>query len=501
MSSNGPHAPERSVTMAEARANARAPRGLKDWKRTFAALDERDYAVYFGGNLAFFMAMQMNQLLRGFLAFELTDAASALGLIAIAVALPMLFVSPFGGVIADRYNKRTLLLLTQGIIALANAVLGVLIIADLIEFWHLLVGALFLGLTISLAMPARNALVPQLIPQHKLMNAVSLQMGGMNLTRIIGPVLAGVLIAPIGLGAVWSLSVVLYAVAMATTLLLPQHGMVSYGSQERFMTEMKDGFKFAMGDPLIRLLILTGLVMPLFAFPVQLVLPVFAEQVFDGGATALGVLMASAGVGGLMGALLSTSLDSMPLKGRIMIIGAIIQGAFFVAFAVTPLFAAAAIFLALGNIGGMLFMTTNNSVIQTKVPERYRGRVLSMLMMSFGMMPLGVLPITLVSDAFGAPVAVAGASSMMIASLLLFFLFSPQLRNLHVLPGREAELSPAQAAAAVAEGRLTREQADRLMRGGAGDAAVDPELQPERAPIHAAVADLATSKGRSRQLP
>ena len=502
MSSNGSQAPDRPATMAEARANASAPRGFKEWRRTFSALEERDYAVYFGGNLAFFMAMQMNQLLRGFLAYDLTNAASALGLVALSVALPMLFVSPFGGVIADRYNKRTLLLITQGIVAIANAVLAVLIIAGLIEFWHLLMGALFLGLTISLAMPARNALVPQLIPQHKLMNAVSLQMGGMNLTRIIGPTLAGVLIAPIGLGAVWSFSVVLYLVAMATTLWLPQHGMVAHASQDGFMKEMADGFKFAMGDPLIRLLILSGLVMPLFAFPVQLVLPVFAEEVFDLGPSALGVLMAAAGVGGLTGALLSTSLESMPLKGRIMLVGAVIQGAFFIAFAVTPLFAAAVIFLALGNVGGMLFMVTNNSVIQAKVPERYRGRVLSMLMMSFGMMPLGVLPITLVSDAFGAPVAVAGASSMMIGSLLLFFLFSPRLRNLRVLPGREAELSPAQAAAAVAEGRLTREEADRLMRGDdAGDEAPEPELQPERAPVPAPVADLATSNGRSRQLP
>ena len=506
MSSNGSHEPEepgahpmaRPVTMAEARANASPPRGLREWKRTFSALEERDYAVYFGGNLAFFMAMQMNQLLRGYLAFQLTDAASALGLVALSVALPMLFVSPFGGVIADRYNKRTLLMVTQAIIAIANAVLAVLIFADLIEFWHLLAGAVFLGLTISLAMPARNALVPQLIPQHKLMNAVSLQMGGMNLTRIIGPTLAGVLIAPIGIGAVWSFSVVLYIVAMATTLLLPLHGMVAQGgTQGRFMTEMADGFRFAMNDPLIRLLILTGMVMPLFAFPVQLVLPVFAEEVFDLGPGALGVLMAAAGVGGLTGALLSTSMDSMPLKGRIMLAGVTIQGAFFIAFAVTPLFAAAAIFLAIGNVGGMLFMTTNNSVIQTKVPERYRGRVLSMLMMSFGMMPLGVLPITLVSDAFGAPVAVAGASVMMIASLLLFFLFSRRLRELHVTPGREAELSPAQAAAAVAEGRLTREEADRLMRGGRGDDA-EVELEPGLVPVPVPVTEPVVSNGRSR---
>ena len=494
---DGEGADGRPLTMAEARARAKTPRSLGEWSRTFTALAERDYAIYFGGNLAFFMAMQMNQLLRGYLAFELTNAASALGLVALGIALPMLFVSPFGGVVADRYSKRTLLIFTQSIVACANAVLAVLIFADAIEFWHLLAGSVFLGLTISLAMPARNALVPQLVPQHKMMNAVSLQMGGMNFTRIIGPALAGVLLAPIGLGPVWTFSVVLYVAAIVSTLWLPRHGMVSKSDHGRFMAELADGFRFAMGEPLIRLLILTGLVMPLFAFPVQLVLPVFSEEVFGLGPAALGVLMAASGIGGLTGALISASLDTMPLKGRVMLAGAVLQGAFFVAFALTPLFAAAAVFLALGNAGGMLFMTTNNSVIQARVPERYRGRVLSMLMMSFGMMPLGVLPITLVSDALGAPAAVAGSSALMIATLALFFAFSKQLRTLRLAPGREAQLSPAQAAAAVAEGRLTREEADRLMTGGGGDAEDAPDVEdaaPPPAPA-AVLAPAAPSSG------
>ena len=483
--SNGAHAPNggpeaRPMSMMEARASAKAPRSFREWGRTFTALSERDYAIYFGGNLAFFMAMQMNQLLRGYLAFELTNAASALGLVALGIALPMLFVSPFGGVIADRYNKRTLLILTQSIVAVANTVLAVLIFADMIEFWHLLAGSVFLGLTIALAMPARNALVPQLIPQHKMMNAVSLQMGGMNFTRIIGPAIAGVLLIPLGIGPVWSFSVLLYVVAIATTLLLPRHGMVSKSEHGKFMSEMAEGFRYSMTNPLIRLLILTGLVMPLFAFPVQLMLPVFAEEVFEMGPSALGILMASAGVGGLIGALLSTTMDTMPLKGRIMLAGAVIQGLFFIAFALTPTFAIAAAFFALGNVGGMLFMTTNNSVIQTRVPERYRGRVLSMLMMSFGMMPLGVLPMTILADIIGAPASVAGASAIMILTLLAFFIFSKQIRQLRVTPGRTANLSPAQAATAVAEGRMTREEADREMRGEGDD-----ELEAVAVPVPA----------------
>ncbi len=441
---------------------ATSPRG---WRRTFSALAERDYAVYFGGNLAFFLAMQMDQLLRGYYALELTDGAWALGVVSVANAVPMLLVAPFGGVIADRYSKKKLLLGTSGFIAVVNVVFTVMIFMGVVEFWHLLIGALLQGITFSVAMPVRNALVPQLIPRHKLMNAVSLQMGGMNLTRVIGPALGGLLLAPLGLGAVWAIEVALFAIATLSILPLPSHGMTGRAStSEPMLRQMAEGFRYVGRTPLIRVLLLSALVMPLFAFPVQLVLPVFAKDVFtvaDEGLQ-LGLLMSSAGIGGLVGALVAASLDNVPRKGRIMLLGSVLQGGSFVIFAATPLFPMALVFLAAGNIGGMLFMTTNNSVIQTQVPDEYRGRVMAVLMMSFGVMPLGVLPMTIAADAIGAPMAVVISSISMIVTLALFFIFSARLRTLRVTPATRAELSPVQAAALVAQGKISEEQAAQL---------------------------------------
>ncbi|MEZ4552574.1 MAG: MFS transporter [Dehalococcoidia bacterium] len=437
--------------------------GRRGWGGTFSALAERDYAVYFVGNLSFFLAMQMDQLLRGLFALRITDGAWALGVVSVANALPMLIVAPFGGVIADRYSKKKLLLWTQGFIATINVLFTVLIFLDLVEFWHLLLGAFLQGITFSVAMPVRNALVPQLIPRHKLMNAVSLQMGGMNLTRIIGPALAGLLVAPLGIGAVWGIEAALFATATLSILPLPSHGMTGRaGGGEAMLGQLAGGFRYIGRAPLIRVLLLSALVMPLFAFPVQLVLPVFAIKVYDMDSGALGILMAFAGIGGLIGALLTASLDSVPHKGRIMLIGALLQGGAFIAFALTPYFPVALVLLAAGNVGGMLFMTTNNSVIQTRVPEEFRGRVMAVLMMSFGVMPLGVLPMTLAADAIGAPAAVVISSTLMILTLAAFFISSSQLRTLQVTPGRRAELSPAQAAALVAEGKITEEEAAQL---------------------------------------
>jgi MFS family permease len=447
---------------------ATAPATRRGWSSTFSALAERDYAVYFGGNLAFFLAMQMDQLMRGYFAFRLTDSASALGLVAVASAVPMLLVSAFGGVVADRYSKRQVLLIAQGAIAIVNAIFAAMIVADLVQFWHLVVGAVLQGVMMSIVMPVRQALTPQLVPRHKLMNAVSLQMGGMNLTRVVGPAIAGLTIAPFGLGATWWLAVGLYVIATVATLGLPTHGMTARRERGRVLTELTDGFAYIWRTPLMRLLLLTAMLMPLFAFPVQLVLPVFAEDVFDRGPAALGVLMAGAGLGGLAGALLAASLDGAQHKGRLMLVGGVAQGVLFVAFALTPAFLPAVGLLALANVGGMLFMTTNNATIQARVPEEYRGRVMAVLMMSFGVMPLGVVPMTLLADALGAPLAVTATSLLLLATIGIVFARSSQLRTLRVATGQRAELSPAQAAALVAQGRVSQDQADRLS-GVAGD--------------------------------
>src|SRR4030095_8548676 len=192
---------------------------------TFASLGEADFRWYFVGNLAFFMAMQMQFVLRGSLAFELTHSAAALGLVGVAITLPMLLVAPIGGVVADRVNKKTLLINTQLVAAVASLVPAVLIIGGWIQFWHILAVCLVTGIVFSFNMPARSALVPLLVPRHRLMNAISLQMGGMNFTRIIAPAVAGMLIAPIGVGASYLVTAGLFGLAVLSEIRLPQPGL------------------------------------------------------------------------------------------------------------------------------------------------------------------------------------------------------------------------------------------------------------------------------------
>lgn len=430
---------------------------------TFASLSEPEYLWYFAGNIAFFMGMQMQFVLRGYLAFELTDAASALGLVSASIALPMLVSAPFGGVVADRVNKRNLLIITQSVAAAASMLIAVLILMDLIRFWHLIAISVATGGVFSFNMPARQALVPLLVPRHKMQNAISLQMGGMNLTRIIAPSVAGLLIAPIGLGWVYMITFFLFVLAVASEFHLPKVGM---GGEvppvTKFFEDFAAGFRYIAQHRTIAMLLAAGSVIPLLGFPVQMLLPVFAKDVYGMGPSGLGLLATMTGVGGLIGALYSATLDRIAAKGRIMMIGGFAMGTFLVAFALSPWFVGALLFLALANIGQMLFMSTNNTVIQSNLPGEIRGRVMSVMMMSFGIMPFGVLPISLLADQVGAPRAIGASSVVLLVVLGGMFFLTAKLRNLRMEQFATARLSPVQAARLVAQGRLTPEEAARM---------------------------------------
>ena len=429
---------------------------------TFASLSERDFAWFFGGNLLFFMAIQMQFILFGYITFDITGSAKALGVVAAAFALPTLVAGPVSGVIVDRVSKR-LLLNVSGLIAVGMSLaLGILVFSGAIEVWHLVVASIMIGLLMSINMPTRQALVPQLVPRHRLSNAISLQMGSMNLTRIVAPAVAGVLIGPFGSGWVYLLSASLFLLSALLTLRLPPHGMTGHQSNAGFWNEATEGFRYIWKHETIRLLILTSLLIPMLAFPVQQMLPVFAREVFHKGAAGLGLMAAMSGVGGLTGAILAANMDRQTNKGRLLLVGGAVMGTFTIAFALAPGFALALGLLVLANAGQMLFMTTNNTVIQANLPGEIRGRVVSVMMMSFGLTPFAVIPVSAAADSIGAPATIACTAGLALAMILILFTRFGQLRNLRLETLEHVDLSPVQAAVLVAEGHLTEEEANRL---------------------------------------
>lgn len=416
--------------MPEGAASAADARNQSGWRATFASLSVPEYSLYFYGMVAFFAGMNMMIVLRGYLVYDITDSEFALSMIMLSVALPMLVMAPVGGVIADRMDKRTLLIWAQVVVAVLNLVNTVLIVAGVVEFWHLIVLSTLSGIAFSFNMPARQAAVPRLVPRELLMNGMSLSTSAMNATRIVAPAVGGLLIDPIGVGGGFAVLTALYALSVCFTFGMPKIPPAARDQTVTFFSDFRAGFGYIRSNRLVLGLLLLGTVPMVFMMPYQTLLPVFADDVWHVGSTGLGVLQAMSGVGGLAGGLIVANMDRSPHKGRVMFIAAITTGVFLMAFALSPLFGVALPMLILVGLASMVFMTVNNTVVTSVIPDAVRGRVMSVMMMSFGLMPLGAVPASIAAEYIGTPAVVAIGGGMLIATTAAAFLLFPQFREL-----------------------------------------------------------------------
>jgi len=433
---------------------------LTGWRQTFSSLSgNRPFQFLFTGNIGFFFGMNMMMLLQGWLVIDKWDNASYLGYTMAMVALPMLLMAPVAGVVTDRVDKRQLLLTAQLSLVLINSVVATLVITDAIQFWHLLVVSTLSAVVFSFNMPGRQVLVAMLVPRGRLMNAMALSTAVMNASRIVAPAIAGMLVSPVGIGGAYIVATLFYAFAAVMTYVLPpapprrQRGFT-------FFEDFVEGFAYIKRTPLLLGLLLFATVPIIFAMPYQTLMPVFAKDVWHVGSRGLGVLQAAGGVGGLVGALVIANLDAYPKKGRLLLWGTLGFGGFLALFALSPWFYLALVFIAVIGFGSMVVMTVTNTSIQLIIPDEVRGRVMSVMMMTFGLMPLGAVPAGVATEAVGAPPVVAVSALLFIASTLVLFLIIPSFRSLdrEIEEGREREAARraavwAQASAAGAPAR------------------------------------------------
>jgi MFS family permease len=413
----------------------RAPQGHVSWwnpagwGKTFAALETPAFARYFWATFAFFFAMQMQMLLRGYLIYDLTGDPFALGLISVTFAAPMLLLAPAAGVIADRFDRRIIIILSQSIGLALTALTTILILAGTITYWQLLVISLFSSCTMVFNMPARQAMVPALVGPERLMNAIALTSGSMNVCRIVAPALAGLLVAPIGVGGGYIVTMAFTLVAVLLFVGIPSPLQVALPKRS-FMGDMIEGVSYVGGNRLILILLVVGTLPMLLAMPHQNLLPVFAVSVWSVGAVGLGLLQALAGIGGLAGAAIAANLDGVRRPGRVLMASMVLFGVFIAAFALAPGFGPALLLILLAEVFAMIGMTLNNTLIQSIIPDSVRGRVMSLMMMTFGITPLGTLPAGWIAREYGVRVAVVGGGVLLIAASLLIYFTSRTYRQL-----------------------------------------------------------------------
>jgi len=408
-------------------APSHSPRGLG---RATEALEIPAFRRIFVSNMAFFLAMGGQSVVRPWLAFELTDSTFALAIVSAATAVPMLLLSPFGGVLADRMERRLVILLAQSLAVVAELVPLVLLYLDRLEFWHLVVTASMMGCVFPMIMPARSAIVVNLVGKKGLGSAMALNMTGVNVTRVVGPAMAGALIPLIEVERVYLGHLVLYVLALFALFRVDRLPPPAGGSQESIGRNMLEGFQYLGKNRLVLILLIYGLVPQFLAMPFQTLLPAFARDVWHMGPVGFGILNAASGIGAATGSLFVAA--RRPDAGRLsaMMFSVIAFGVLLAAFAASPWFWPAVGLVFVANIFASTFSTLNNVAIQLVIPDSIRGRISSFLMMSVSLPLLGTLPIGALAERIGAPAAVTGASLLASVAAVAFYFGSRSLREL-----------------------------------------------------------------------
>lgn len=403
------------------------------WRQTFSSLSYRNYLYLWLGIVFWAGGMQIQMLARAYLVYDLTDSAGLLGMVNAASALPMLALPLFGGVMADRFERKRIIQLGQLASLLLAVIVGIAITTEVIAWYHLMIAAMAQGVFFSFAMPARQAFIAQLVPRRELTNALALNAGAMSAMTLIAPAVGGVLYAWTGPDIVYYLIGGLSAVAVVLT------GFVSAASEEgtparrrmagtALISDITAGVRYAFGHSLIRVLLIFTLFTTLLTMPFQFLMPVFVVDVYNLGPDAMGLLIAITGGTSLAGSLVIAALGSWK-RGMLLIGGSALSGIALMLVATIPLYYAAAGFMLLLGLGNASRRTLVQSLVMEESEEGYRGRVISLYMMNFGLIQLGVLPIGVLMDALGGQPTLAGMAVLLLAVTAVTLVTQRELRE------------------------------------------------------------------------
>jgi MFS family permease len=400
-------------------------------KSPFAVFSIAQFRWLFLGNATFFLAMNGQMLTRTLLAWDLTGSATSLAYINLVVAIPMVFASIVGGAITDRVERRQLVLVGQSLIVSNEIFILTLMLTGYLEFWHLLCTAFVAGCAFPFIMPARMAITATVVGPDKLQSAMAYAGGVMNLSRVFGPALMGVIVAQFDYKGAYMLSIVLYALAVLCMFGVGRSRSSNEADVKKgLFDDIKQGFRYIRTNRPVLLCLLFGLVPMFLAMPFQSILVMLAEQAWGVGESGMGTLMAVGGVGGLLGSVWIIKRGDSPRRVKLMLWSTVAFGVFLAIFVVTSNFYLALMPLLLANMCMSASQTVNNAAIQLLVDDNVRGRMSSFMMLSYALTPIGVFPMALAADRIGAANSILGACALLVIVVGLFYSLSKTLRGL-----------------------------------------------------------------------
>jgi MFS family permease len=374
------------------------------WRDTFAALKHRNYRLFFIGQLVSLIGTWMQATAQGWLVYQLTGSKVLLGTVAAVGTLPMLLLSLWGGSVADRHPKRTIVFCTQTGMMLTAFVFAALVGSGHIRPWHILVLAALGGVAMAFDIPARQAFVVEMTSREDLMNAISLNSSIFNGARVVGPAVAGFLIAHAGMTWCFLLNGLSFIAVMAGLLMMRLPQFVPPAETHSTGRHVLEGLAYVAGHRLVRKLLLLIGVVGVFGWSYAVLLPAYARDILHVGVSRYGGLLSANGCGALLGALTVATYGNR-VRLRVMVLGGLwLFSAMLVLLAVVRWYPLVLVVLAMGGWGMLLFFSTMNTLIQTNVSHAMRGRVMGIWALVFGgMMPLGGIESGFLSHAVGVP--------------------------------------------------------------------------------------------------
>ena len=400
------------------------------WKTLSASLRIRNYRLYFIGQAVSISGTWMQTIALGWLILTLTGSGSQLGLVLALQFLPLLLVTPLGGLLADAFDKRKLLFITQAVLAVLPLALGLLIIADRIEMWMVYCFALALGLANAIDHPARQTFVHELVGSGNLRNAIALNSTLANLARAIGPSIGGVLIATLGIGFCFLFNALSYLPLIAALVYIRGKELHRSVRQPRAKGQLKEGWRYATSHPVIRSILLMAAVTGTFAYEFQVTLPLLAQGVFGSGVGDYAALWVAMGVGSVIGGLFAAGRSE--IAPRHLIFFTLFFGVSLIATALTPSLALAIVGMGFVGFFSINVLSLANTMLQLESAPHMRGRVMSLWAMAMlGSPPVGGPIIGFVGEHFGGrwSLGIGGIAALASIVFILFLLRRDTLRQ------------------------------------------------------------------------
>jgi MFS family permease len=420
------------VAVAERPAIAEAAAGSQGENRgrfnTFRSLHYRDYRLLWIGTLFASSAQWVQQITVGWLAYQLTGSAFMLGAVNGARALPLLFLAPLGGVAADRVDRKALMFWSQIMLLVSSVAMAAVVLTGQVQVWHLLAYMAITGVAWAFNNPVRQSVVPNLVPREDLMNALALNSVGFNITRIIGPTIAGILIAEVGAGENFLIQAGAY-VAMAAIVIPMAIPAMKRATDTSVRENLKDGASYVWRNATLRTMLVLALVPMVIGLPYTALMPIFAKEVLHSGASGYGLLMSAVGVGAVIGTLTLASIGNVRRKGLVVLGAIFMLGASLIAFSLSRSFELSLVLLVVTGAAQMVYLTTNQTVLQLLIPDEMRGRVMGIYMLNQGLVPFGSLLAGALADATSAPTAVFVMGSLVCLMATAFALRAREMRE------------------------------------------------------------------------